>query len=202
MSSSLNSRMLKLVAPGAPMMDGRPAISSAKQPASARRRQVLLALIGAPFAAWAANDPTAGLQRWGSGEFRRFGFLVYEASLWAGEDPMRPPLALQLTYKRNIAGAAIAEASVKEIRQLGVADEATLARWGGLMAGLFPDVQAGDAIIGEYRPDGAGFHYNGRLLGRIEEAAFARAFFAIWLDARTSAPDLRAALLQRGAGRG
>lgn len=70
------------------------------------------------------------------------------------------------------------------------------------MAGLFPDVRPGDAIIGEYRSAGASFHFNGRLLGRIEEAAFARAFFAIWLDARTSAPDLRAALLRRDAGRG
>jgi hypothetical protein len=168
----------------------------------ARRRELLLALAGAPFAAWATTDPTAGLQRWGSGEFRRFGFLVYAASLWAGDDPLRPPLALQLTYQRNIAGVAIAEASVKEIRQLGLADEATLVRWGTLMAGLFPDVRPGDAIIGEYRAGSASFHFNGRLLGRIEDAAFARTFFAIWLDARTSAPGLRAALLQRGAGRG
>ena len=70
------------------------------------------------------------------------------------------------------------------------------------MTGLFPDVQAGDTIIGEYRSAGAGFHYNGRLLGHIEDTAFARAFFAIWLDARTSAPALRAALLQRGTSRG
>ena len=156
----------------------------------------------APFAALAeiglTTGPTAGLQRWGHGEFRRFGFLVYEAQLWAGEDPLRPPLALQLTYRRNIAGAAIAEASVKEIRQLGMADEPTLARWRRLMAGIFPDVRPGDTIVGEYRPEAASFHFNGRLLGRIEEAGFARAFFAIWLDVRTSAPDLRAALLKRG----
>ena len=196
MSSSSNSRMLRLIA------SGRPARKGENQPASARRRKLLLGLAGAPFAAWATLDPTAGLQRWGSGEFRRFGFLVYQASLWAGDDPLRPPLALQLTYQRNIAGAAIAEASVKEVRQLGLADEGTLARWGGLMAGLFPDVRPGDAIIGEYRSAGASFHFNGRLLGQIEEAAFARAFFAIWLDARTSAPDLRAALLRRDAGRG
>jgi hypothetical protein len=205
MSSSLNSRMfrlVRLVAPGAPLADGQAAASSENRPASARRRELLLGLAGAPFAAWATTDPTAGLQRWGSGEFRRFGFLVYAASLWAGDDPLRPPLALQLTYKRNITGAAIADASVKEIRQLGLADEATLARWGTLMAGLFPDVRPGDAIIGEYRAGSAIFHFNGRLLGRVEETAFARAFFAIWLDARTSAPDLRAALLQRGDGRG
>ncbi len=202
MLSSLNSRMLRLVAPGAPLADGKQPKTGQNRPASARRRELLLGLAGAPFAAWAMPEPTAGLQRWGSGEFRRFGFLVYTASLWAGDDPLRPPLALQLTYKRNIAGAAIAEASVKEIRQLGLADEATLARWGTLMAGLFPDVRPGDAIIGEYRAGSAAFHFNGRPLGRVEDAAFARAFFAIWLDARTSAPDLRAALLQRGNDRG
>lgn len=198
MSSSLNSPMLRLVSPGAPLADGQAVAKGQTPPASVRRRELLLGLAGAPFAAWATPDPTAGLQRWGRGEFRRFGFLVYTASLWAGDDPLRPPLALQLTYKRSIAGTAIAEASVKEIRQLSLADEATLARWGTLMAGLFPDVRPGDAIVGEYRAGSASFHFNGRLLGRIEEAAFARAFFAIWLDARTSAPDLRAALLQRG----
>lgn len=172
------------------------------QPASRRRRALLLGLAAVPFAARATTDPSTGLRRWGSGEFRRFGFLVYTATLWAGDDPLRPPLVLQLIYKRDIAGAAIAEASVKEIRQLGLADEATLARWGGLMTGLFPDVRPGDTIIGEYRADGARFQFNGRQLGRIEEAAFAHAFFAIWLDPRTSAPDLRAALLQRGDSRG
>jgi hypothetical protein len=172
------------------------------RPASPCRRELLLGLAAAPFAAWAVNDPTAGLLRWGSGEFRRFGFLVYEASLWAVDDPLRPPLALQLTYRRNIAGTAIAEASIKEIRQFGLVDEATLTRWGGLMAELFPDVRPGDAIVGEYRQEVAIFHHNGRLLGRVDEAGFARAFFAIWLDARTSAPGLRAALLKRGDGRG
>ena len=76
MSSSLNSRIVDLVAPGA------------RQAAvdSERRRALLLALAGWPFAAWANGDPTAGLKRWGNGEFRRFGFLVYEATLWAGND--------------------------------------------------------------------------------------------------------------------
>jgi len=174
------------------------------RPASPRRRALLLAAFSAavPFAARASSAPTAGLQRWGRGEFRRFGFLVYEAMLWAAEDPLRPPLALQLTYRRKIAGAAIAEASVSEIRALGLADEATLARWGALMAGFFPDVRPGDVIVGNYRPAGASFHCNGQDLGRVDEPAFAEAFFAIWLDERTSAPDLRAALLRRDDGRG
>ena len=173
-----------------------------KGPSSGLRRRLLLALIAAPLSAFAVAE-TAGqrgeLKRWGSGEFRRFGFLVYEATLWAADDPVRPPLALKLTYRRNIDGELIAEASIKEIRKLGMADKATLNRWGELMTGLFPDVKPGDSIVGHYLPDGARFTFNEQPLGSIDDPAFARAFFAIWLDPNTSEPDLRAALLTRPA---
>ena len=166
------------------------------------RRRLLLALAAWPMAGLlqaAPDSPTAGFKRWGSGEFRRFGFLVYEATLWVGgEDPLRPPLALKLTYKRSIAGRAIAEASVKEIRNLGLADERLLKTWGEQMARLFPDVRDGDHILGVYQPDSARFYFNDRLLGSIDDPAFARAFFAIWLDAKSSAPELRNLLLTRG----
>ena len=165
------------------------------------RRRLVLALAAWPLTSLATTGPempTAGFRRWGSGEFRRFGFLVYEATLWAGgEDPLRPPLALKLTYKRNISGRDIADASVKEIRNLGVADDGQLRGWGEQMVRIFPDVRPGDHIVGVQLPDAARFFFNDRSIGTIDDPAFARAFFAIWLDARTSAPDLRAALLKR-----
>ena len=200
MWSSLNSPTAERPVAGAALdCHGQPGPTGQIRPASASRRSLLLALAAAPFAAFASTDPTAGLKRWGSGEFRRFGFLVYEATLWAGADPLRPPLALRLTYKRNIDGLAIAEASVKEIRNLGVTDAATLKRWGDQMAALFPDVKSGDQIIGQYQPDAARFYFNERLIGRVDDPLFARAFFGIWLDPKTSAPDLRAALLKPSA---
>ena len=191
MSFNLNSRIVDLVAPAARC--GQPGKTAA---IDAGRRQVVLALAGVPLLAFANNDPLAGLQRWGSGRFRRFGFLVYEATLWAGSDPLRPPRALRLDYKRTIAGSAIAEASVKEMRQLG-ADPDSLQRWGERMAQLFPDVRDGDHILGIQRADRAEFLFNGRPLGEVVDGDFARRFFAIWLDPQTSAPELRAALLQR-----
>jgi len=170
----------------------------------ATRRRLLLAIFAWPASyaatAFAAGEAPSGLTRWGSGAFRRWGFLVYDATLWAGADPQRPPLALQLTYRRQIAGADIAEASVKEIRRFGRTDEVTLAAWGERMRRLFPDVGPGDRITGHYLPGAAHFEYNGRPLGRVDDPAFAAAFFAIWLDPRTSAPELRAALLRRPDG--
>lgn len=167
------------------------------------RRSLLLALLAWPFAGLAgaatAVAPYPGLRRWGSGAFRRFGFHVYDATLWAGDDPLRPPLALRLDYKRSIAGKAIAEASVKEMRTF-VADADQLAVWGAEMMRIFPDVRDGDHIIGLWQPEGARFLQDGRVIGDVGDPAFARAFFGIWLDERSSAPALRAALLTPPAG--
>jgi len=180
--------------------NGTPQGKGTYLPASTQRRALLLALasvllLGLPPPAGAHAEAFAGLKRWGSGEFRRFGFLVYEATLWAGDDPQRPPLALRLDYKRNIDGKAIAEASVKEMRRF-VTDESLLRQWGEQMQRIFPDVRPGDHILGVHRPESAHFYQGDRLLGTIDAPGFAEAFFAIWLDARTSAPALRAALLR------
>ena len=171
------------------------------RPASPARRTLLAALACAPLlalptAARAGSAAVAGLKRWGRGEFRRFGFPVYEATLWAGDDPQRPPLALRLDYKRSIEGAVIADASVREMRRF-VGDEALLAQWRAQMRQIFPDVKPGDHILGVHGPDGASFYQDERLLGAIAAPEFAEAFFGIWLDERTSAPELRAALLGR-----
>ena len=198
MSSSLNSHRAEPVLSRAPTRLGT----------ADTRQQVRRALLGAlalapllalPRPARASADAVRGLQRWGTGRFRRFGFLVYDATLWAGDDPLRPPLALRLDYQRNIAGKAIAEASVKEMQRF-VSDDSALQKWGDDMQAIFPDVKPGDHILGVYRPNGAHFYYNGEAIGNIDSPAFAAAFFAIWLDARTSAPELRAALLQRQDG--
>lgn len=172
-----------------------------------RRREAAVALAAmVPLALWAKELPQAlsaqlpALRPWGSGSFRKFGFLVYEATLWAGEgEQLAPPLALGLTYQRSIKGQAIAEASVDQMRRFD-ASAAQLARWGEQMAGLFPNVKAGDRIVGLQLADRARFFFNDQPLGEVIDPAFARTFFAIWLDPRMSEPGLRSALLKRPAG--
>lgn len=164
----------------------------------AARRRYLLALAGLPLATLASpvlEAPWPGLQRWGQGEFSRFGFRVYRATLWAGDDLRRRPLALRLDYFRALRSSQIVDASLREMRALGT-HETALERWGSRLASLLPDVRPGDYIVGVHRGDAAWFAHNGRFLGEIAEAAFADAFFAIWLDPRTSEPELRQALLR------
>lgn len=166
------------------------------------RRQLLLALAGAPLLAPAAARgllASPGLAPWGRGEFRFLGLTIYEAELWAaGEVEPAPPLALRLTYRRSLAGAEIARASVREMRRLGAA-EANLERWGEWMTRIFPDVKPGDHLVGIHEGAVARFQQAGRDLGSLADAEFADRFFGIWLDPRTRAPGLRAELLRRTA---
>jgi hypothetical protein len=192
MSFNLNSRMLKAVAPGA----------LAEAPARRSRRDCLQTLLVLPWLTLAgqaaAEAPWPGLQRWGEGAYRRYGFHIYDAVLWATEHPERAPRALQLTYGRRISREKIVAASLDEMAALGAAGE-RLPAWGQQLAALLPDVVAGDRLLGIHEPDGALFYFNGRRLGGVRDAEFARRFFGIWLDPQTSAPELRAALLRRPA---
>lgn len=161
-------------------------------------RAAALAILLLAGAAAQAED----LQRRGEGTLRWFGFKVYEATLRTeGAAPeFTQRFALELRYARALRGAAIAERSHEEIARLGFGAPAQREIWREAMRRLFPDVAAGDTLTGEHLPRrGARFLRNGLPLGEIADPEFARAFFSIWLDPRTSAPELRAALLGGGS---
>lgn len=137
----------------------------------------------------------------GTGRLTWFGLHVYDARMFVPRefDPSKPearPFALEITYARSLAGRAIAERSRDEIAQLGFGSTAQRDRWLVEMSGLFPDVKPGQRLVGIYRPGGpTRFYVDGRFLGEVVDPEFGRAFFAIWLDPRTSVPQLRASLL-------
>lgn len=149
----------------------------------------------------AVRNGEAGWRQWGSGEMTWFGFLLYRATLWvAGSSPETSPLALQLDYQRDIPRDRLVQASLEEMRRLG-ADEAPLKRWEPELRRVFPDVKAGDSIIGVHHPGrGASFYFRGRPSGEVADPEFARRFFAIWLDPASRSPALCAALLKRPEG--
>ena len=133
----------------------------------------------------------------GQGRFTWFGFHVYDGVLFApeGKFTANQPHALELTYARELKGIKIAERSIDEIAALGIGSEAERAAWLPLLTRVFPDVRQGDRLAGVSSGDKALFFFNGNAAGEITDAKLARAFFAIWLDARTSAPTFRARLL-------
>lgn len=150
----------------------------------------------APTFGWRALVPDA--QRVGQGQFRRFGFLIYDATLWApaGRYQSDQPFALELRYARTIRSDQIVDASLDQMQQLGV-DVSAHPDWRSQLQGALTDVRDGDVLTGVYVPGRGGAIYrDGVRLGSLDQA-LAEAFFAIWLDQRTSDPDLRAELLGR-----
>jgi hypothetical protein len=149
----------------------------------------------------AVTSLVPNLEAKGGGEMTFMTLSIYAAYFYCLDRPRchwspEQPFAMQLVYHRSFAGAKIAERSVEEIAKLGYGTPEQRARWGALMKQFFVDVVDGDHITGLNLPkSGIRYYYNGKLLGEIQDHEFAKAFFGIWLDPRTSEPDLRKRLL-------
>ena len=151
-------------------------------------------------AAEAWRDALPQARQIGEGEYRWFGLRIYYAQLWASQRPVTPdmPLALRVTYTREISNQRLVDTSIEEIRRINGQNvpKETLERWRVALARVLPDIRTGDSLTGVYLPaQGARFYANDRLTGEIDDLALARAFFAIWLDPATRAPALRRHLL-------
>lgn len=153
-----------------------------------------------------AADATAALalngkQTVGSSLFRFWGFEVYQASLHApaGFDATRfeqQRFGLNLQYRRAFKGRDIAQRSIDEMQAIEPLTPQQASDWMGAMVRAFPDIQAGDQLLGLHLPGtGARFYFNGHLRATIDDPVFSARFFGIWLSPRTSAPQLRAALI-------
>lgn len=134
----------------------------------------------------------------GEGRLSYLIWDVYDASLYKpkGAAEQFPPFALRLTYLRKFDGKAIADRSIQEMRALGYTNEIQLADWHAQMKNIFPDVDKGISLTGVHTDDHSTvFYKNGDRVGVINDPEFTKAFFDIWLDENTNAPELRRRLL-------
>jgi len=137
----------------------------------------------------------------GEGRLRWFGLHVYDSSLWVPGDAWSfdRVFALDIRYAMNIRGRDLTKRSLEEMRRLGFSDPAKLRRWEEAMERVFPDIRSGDRLVGVNIPGReARFYSQDRLLGTVPDPEFARAFFSIWLDEKTSEPGLRRRMLGLG----
>jgi hypothetical protein len=148
--------------------------------------------------------PQARVQ--GEGELHMYGFHISDARLYVGPTGLSSkeltarPFALDIEYARPFKGVTIAKKGREQMDDLKLASRAQTAQWEQQLEKIFPDVRPGDHVIGVFVPQrGTTFYAGDRLLGSIPGDDFARAFFSIWLDPRTSAPALRNDLLANGA---
>lgn len=147
----------------------------------------------------------------GTGLFKWSVFRVYQALLYV-QQPLTPqniatdfnalaPFALDLHYLRNLTAAQIAQTSASEMIRLCDVDPVRAAQWAAQLSGVLPDVGLGDRVVGLFEPNrSVTFFSNEIYLGGVIEADFVSAFAAVWLDPKTKAPGLRAALLNLRSG--
>lgn len=142
----------------------------------------------------------------GEGQFRWFGFKVYDAQLWAGKEGFSPAtqatekFALDFRYAIALNGRKIAESGIREIEKLGYGTSQQREQWQHDMEGCFPDVDSGTHLTGVFEPGiGASFYRDGKKTCDVNDTEFSTAFFAIWLNPRTTASHLREQLLAHGS---
>lgn len=163
---------------------------------------VFLLLSGA---AEASQAPVVLEKLWGEaapvgrGDFRWFGFEVYQASTWSPEpvrrlDPVMGRYALRIEYRRHIEAEDLVDTSIEEMKKQG-AGEPALSRWRRQLSAIFPSVAPGDELIAVHAPERVRFYRGDSLLGIVDDADFSRYFLGIWLGDKAAKPGLRRQLL-------
>ena len=149
--------------------------------------------------------PLDDLVEVGSGELRWFGLEVYEARLLTDggqyDGMVAPgPLALEITYRRNISREQLVRTTEREwdrlARELGLDSRSPVSGWLAELGAIWPDVAPGDRIVAFVEPAGpTRFYGNDGLLGTVDDPRFGPAFLGIWLHPDTRDADLRARLI-------
>ena len=141
------------------------------------------------------------LQPVGSGKLHWFGFTIYEASLWTANGNYdgienNLPLALHITYRRDIDSKALVQRTVEEWKQLDIFSNEKRKSWGKRLESIWPSVKPGDSITTLFtEKKQTRFYHNSRFIDAIDEPEFGISLLSIWLHPETSEPDLREKLI-------
>jgi hypothetical protein len=137
----------------------------------------------------------------GEGRMTWLGLTIYNVSLWTATGQYdhfqnELPIALHITYDKNIRSEILAETTVDEWERLDFFDQQSRQQWGKQLSFIWPDVKTGDSITTLVTKDRKTIFYsNDILIGNINDEYFSYALLAIWLHPNTSEPTLRTNLI-------
>ncbi|NMP26416.1 hypothetical protein GW590_05990 [Rahnella sp. SAP-1] len=129
---------------------------------------------------------------------------VYNSELRTPSGKYRPnewPLALAVSYLRDISREDLTEATADQWKALGLLDEANQHHWLEAVQAIWPDATSGNEITFLADQHGGQFYYQADKqhaivpLGQHFSPAFRDAFLAIWLSPSTQYPLLRLGLI-------
>lgn len=142
----------------------------------------------------------------GEAQLTWFIFDIYRSELLAPDgqyvqsDDVTPhPMALKITYQRDISREQLLDATLDQWEEMGV-DESTRRRWIATLYDIFPDVEENHQLV--YVTDGfVGAFYSLvpsqpiKQVGYIADETLNDGFLSIWLGSNTQFPELRSQLI-------
>lgn len=155
---------------------------------------VLLMLLS--FNSLASN--IGNLNKYGEGQMSVLFWDLYNAELFGSLPNYKEntsPLALKLTYLRDIDKQDLIEATAEQWQHIEMTNPKAPV-WLTRLDGIWFDIKKGDSLTLKIHANGtSSFYGNGEKLGDIDDPEFGSSFVAIWLSPNTSAPKLRQKLI-------
>ena len=160
----------------------------------------------------AANATQPSSNEWrgwatvGEAQLSMLFFDIYQSELLSPsgsysvqQDVTPHPLALSITYQRDISQQQLLDATLEQWQKLGFNETETV-QWADTLSTIFPDIEEGHNITYVTNgQQGQFFHADqassSKLIGVIEDEAFNDAFLSIWLSPNTDYPKLRQGLI-------
>lgn len=131
-------------------------------------------------------------------------FTLYDSQLLTPDGRWQPqqwPLALVITYRRDISREALLDATQEQWQAQNIGSAAQRQQWLQQLATVWPDVSDGarlafqaDNLGGQFYWQAAGTQAAITPVGPHFDPAFRDAFLNIWLSPKTTYPDIRRAL--------
>ncbi|MCH9692522.1 MAG: chalcone isomerase family protein [Gammaproteobacteria bacterium] len=132
---------------------------------------------------------------------RWLAFNLYNAKLLTPDGYYQKnkwPLALKLTYHKNIKKIDLIQATTDEWERMGVKYSP---EWVSKLYTSWPSVNKGDTLLVHIDEQGnSKFYYNNIYVGTINNEVFSKVFLAIWLSDKSRNQVLRRKLI--GANKG
>lgn len=158
---------------------------------------------------YASNSDNLEWRSWdtvGAAQLSMLFFDIYESELLTpngqytiSNDITPHPLALSITYQRDISQQQLLDATVEQWQKLGFPSN-EMNEWSKKLEIIFPDIEEGHNITYVTNGSQGDFFHSGssssaQLIGSIQDESFNDAFLSIWLSPDTEYPKLRQGLL-------
>ncbi|WJG09955.1 chalcone isomerase family protein [Aliiglaciecola sp. LCG003] len=144
------------------------------------------------------SNPIEGYKKVGEAKLEIFFLDIYRSELYTQTGDYQPnefPQALKIHYLRNIKAIDLVDRTEQEWQKLGVSQD-DIDSWISKLKPIWPDIRKNNELLLVVNEVGQShFYFDNKPIGSIADSSFGPNFLRIWLDEKSSYPDLRKQLI-------